>query len=93
MKTHKRQKTGQTCNFIEGHFVFFTNRNSTAKWRERGMWCVLSSQVGLRKIPRFLPFYYSYSRPLREVRCFPLKSIVLETVVAAYCRNSRTEEI
>jgi hypothetical protein len=30
----------------------------------------VSSKFDLRKIPRFLPFYYSYSRPLQEVRCF-----------------------
>jgi hypothetical protein len=30
----------------------------------------VSSTIVLREISRFLPFYYSYSRPLREVRCF-----------------------
>jgi len=31
----------------------------------------VSSTIDLRMIPGFLPFYYSYSGPLREVRCFP----------------------
>ncbi len=43
-----------------------------------------------REKSRFLPFYYSYSRPLREVRCFREST---ELLVAAYCKNSRTGEI
>jgi len=30
----------------------------------------VSSTINLREKSKFLPFYYSYSRPLREVRCF-----------------------
>ena len=31
----------------------------------------VSSTINLREKSRFLPFNYSYSRPVREVRCFP----------------------
>jgi len=31
----------------------------------------VSSTIDLREKSRFSPLYYSYSKPLREVRCFP----------------------
>ena len=46
--------------------------------------CTVSSSIDSREIPlgRFLPLYYSYSMPLREVRCFSENTVLL---VAVYC--------
>ena len=44
----------------------------------------VSSTINSRGKSRFLPFYNSYSRPLRENTAL---------LVAAYCRNSRTGEM
>ena len=50
----------------------------------------VSSSIDSREIPGFLPWYYSYSMLLREVRCFlciSLESIELETVVTYLSRE------
>jgi hypothetical protein len=43
------------------------------------------STIDLRNKSRFMPLYYSYSRPLQEAREGHGESFLL---VVAYCRNS-----
>ena len=70
-------RTTSTSSTVYHAAIFGSLGRAGIKCKYYGTYRVLydsttvSSSIDSREIPRFLPLYYSYSMPLREVRCFP----------------------